>query len=299
MERQDGSALSARLKLISSMFIFGTIGIFVRYISMPSSIIALVRGFVGVAFLALVTLIKRTEISKNNIKKNLKLLIPSGMAIGINWILLFEAYNYTTVATATLCYYFAPIFVIIASPLVIREKLTAKKIICVLTALLGMIFVSGVAENGIPQISEMKGILFGVGAALLYASVILMNQKISGISAYEKTIMQLLFASLVLLPYTLLTEDFSALSLKPLTVGLLIFVGIVHTGIAYSLYFSSMNSIGAQSVALMSYIDPIVAIILSAVLLKEDITVWGVLGAVLVLGSTLISELNIFERKKS
>lgn len=289
----EGSSSVARLKLITSMVIFGTIGIFVRYISMPSSIIALVRGFIGVVFLLLLTLISKRKISAVAVKNNIVLLLLSGAAIGINWILLFEAYNYTTVATATLCYYFAPIFVMIMSPIVLKQKLGLKKVVCVFTALLGMTLVSGVTETGLSGVSDFKGILFGIGAAVFYASVILMNQGIKNISAYDKTIFQLLFASVVLLPYTLLTENFSELSPSSSSVIMLVLVGVIHTGLAYTLYFGSMKDLTAQSVALMSYIDPICAIILSAFVLKERMSLLCVIGAVLVLGSTLVSEIPI------
>ncbi len=282
---------SAFIQLISAMLIFGTIGVFVKYIPLPSSIIAMARGFIGVAFLLLVILIKRQKLDKTAIKKNLLKLCVSGIFIGFNWIFLFEAYRYTTVATATLCYYLAPIFVIAASPFVLKEKLTLKKIICVVTALIGMVFVSGVAENGIPQISEMKGILFGVGAAILYACVILINKKTKDVPSYDMTIIQLSTAAIVLLPYNLFTQDISTLSADTRAIILLVTVGIIHTGFAYAIYFSSMQKLNAQTVAIFSYIDPIVAILISAIFLKENMGIYGIIGGVLILGSTFVSEL--------
>lgn len=288
-----GTANRAKLQLIASMFIFGTIGIFVRYVPLPSSVLALVRGFVGSIFVFLFLMLKKSSISKEAIQKNLKMLIFSGIALGVNWILLFEAYRYTTVATATLCYYLAPIFVIMVSPVLLKERLRMKQMICVAFALMGMVFVSGVLETGIPALSEAKGVLYGLGAAVFYATVILMNKKITEISAYDKTIMQLGTAAVVLLPYILLTEPLGELMalLTPFSVGMLLFVGIVHTGIAYVLYFGSMKDLNAHTIAIFSYVDPIVAILLSALFLKEAMGLHGVIGAVLVLGSTFVSEL--------
>ncbi|MBQ7085278.1 MAG: EamA family transporter [Anaerotignum sp.] len=291
-------ANKAKLELIASMFIFGTIGIFVRHIPLPSSMIALVRGFVGAFFVLLFVYLKKSKLDKTAIKKNFVMLALSGAFIGINWILLFESYNYTTVATATLCYYMQPIFVILASPILLKEKLTAKKVVCVAVALIGMVFVSGVLQTGIPALSEAKGILYGLGAACFYATVVLMNKKITDISAYDKTIMQLGMGAIVLSPYVMLTQDFGAatVSMTPSLWALLLFVGLVHTGVAYALYFDSMKDLKAQTLAIFSYIDPIVAIILSALLLKESMGLYGVIGAVLVLGSTFISELPEKER---
>ena len=285
----------ARTKLILAMTIFGTIGIFVKYIPLPSSVIACVRGFVGVAFLLLMTFIKKSKISFKDIKKNLLLLVISGAFIGINWILLFEAYRYTTVATATLCYYMAPIFVTLASPFILKEKLTLKKGLCVFTALIGMIFVSGIIGTGSLQIN-LPGILCGVGAAFFYACVILLNKHIKDISSYDMTMTQLFVAAVVILPYTLLTADISAVTLDAKAIICLFIVGIVHTGFAYMIYFSSISSLKAQTVAIFSYIDPVIAIILSALLLKEKMGLFGFIGAILILGSTLLSEIN-FKKK--
>jgi drug/metabolite transporter (DMT)-like permease len=108
--------------------------------------------------------------------------------------------------------------------------------------------------------------------------------------------MQLGTAAIAILPYTLLTENFADITFTPVAVCMLFFVGIVHTGIAYTLYFGSMSGLKTQTIALFSYIDPVVAIILSAVILQENIGLWGVIGAVMVLGSTMVSEL--FGEKK-
>ena len=279
------------LQLSLSMFIFGTIGIFVRHIPFPSSVIALARGGIGMLFLLLVVVLSKQKLSASDIRRNLLPLCLSGFFLGFNWILLFEAYRYTTVATATLCYYLAQVFVILVSPLILKEKLTAKKLICVAVALLGMVFVSGVLETGLPSAGEGKGILFGIAAATFYASVVLCNKHIHDISSYDMTIMQLGIATVVLLPYTLLTESVGDLQFTAGALGMLLFVAIVHTGVAYALYFSSMQGLSSHTIAIFSYVDPIVAIMLSALLLHEPMGISGIIGAVLILGSTLISGL--------
>lgn len=282
---------TARAKLALSMFIFGTIGIFRRGIVLPSSFIAMVRAIVGTVFLLGLILAKRQKIDRAAVKKNLLGLILSGVLLGFNWILLFEAYQYTSVATATLCYYMAPIFIILASPLLLQEKLTLRKGICVAVALCGMVLVSGFLESGIGSISEMKGVLLGLAAAVFYASVVLLNKNICDITAYDKTIMQLGIAAVVLLPYTFLTEDWGSLDFGGSTVIMLLIMGIVHTGVAYALYFGTTRALSAQTLALFSYIDPIVAVLLSATLLKEPMSLLTLVGAVAVLGSTIVSEL--------
>lgn len=280
----------AKLQLLTSMVIFGTIGIFRRYIPLPSGMVALARGVIGTLFLFGVIKMKGVGVDRKAVRKNWKVLVVSGAMIGFNWILLFEAYQYTSVATATLCYYMAPILVTFASAVFFGEHLTKKKTICALTALAGMILVSGIFEVGFAGIAELKGVLLGLGAAVLYASVILMNKTLRGIEAFDKTLVQLGSAAIVLLPYVLLAEDIGGVTFTGLIVVMLIVVGIVHTGFAYALYFGSMSELKAQTIALYSYIDPILAVVLSAVLLWESIGMTGVIGAVLVLGATMISE---------
>lgn len=283
---------TAKLSLISSMVIFGTIGIFRKYIPLSSSLLAIIRGLLGSVFLFLVLSLQKKSLSKENIKRNLKYLLISGALIGINWMLLFEAYNYTSVAVATLCYYMAPVFVILMSPLFLKEKLPSKKIKYIVLSVIGMVLVSGILKSGVGSIAEIKGILLGLGAALCYGIVVILNKKISNINAYDKTIIQLTSASVVLIPYTLLTEkiDFSLFS--PTVILLVLIVGIIHTGISYALYFGSMDKLKARTIAVFSYIDPVISVVLSALLLKENIDFIQYIGAVLVLGSALMGEIE-------
>lgn len=285
------SQFSAKLQQVAAMVIFGTIGVVVRYIGLPSSVIAFVRGVVGTVFLVLVMTMRRQKIDTRAVRNNLLALCFTGACLGGNWILLFEGYRFTTVAVATLCYYMAPMFVTLVAPLVLGEKLTGRKTLCVGVSFLGMLLVSGVVETGLPAAGELKGILFGLGAAVLYSCVILGNKKLRDISAMDKTIAQLAISAVVVLPYILLTENVAELSVTGLGLGLLAVAGIVHTGIAYLMYFGSMKDLKAQTVAIFSYIDPVVAILLSAVVLKEQMTVFGMVGAVLILGAALVSEL--------
>ncbi len=280
------------------MLTFGTVGLFVRYIDMPSSIIALVRGGIGTLLLLIISRFRPTPLNKAAIKKNMLPLIVSGCFIGFNWILFFEAQRHTTVAVATLCYYLAPVFVILLSPIVLKEKLTLKRSLCVLTALVGMVFVSGVLEKGGVSNSGFQGILFGIGAAVLYACVVLINKKMSGIDGFERTLMQLGFAALSLLPYVLLTEWDKSVDLSVKSGILLLILGIVHTGICYALYFSSLKELPAQTSAILSYIDPVSAIILSDIILGERLSPFGTVGAVLLLGALLVSELTFRKKQK-
>lgn len=279
----------AKLKLIFSMVVFGSIGIFVRHISLPSEIIAMVRGLCGAAVLFIFSVVSKRKIDTSAIKRNLPVLLIAGTAMGFNWILLFEAYKYIPVSLATLCYYLAPVFVIVLSPVILREKTNAVKIISTLTALFGMALVSGVFSES----SEVNitGILLGTGAAVLYAAVMLLSKFLKDISSDDSTIIRLGTAGIAVGIYAAFTQDFSALSWDGLSVVLLLFVAIFHTGITYKMYFSAMEDLPAQTVAIYSYIDPVVSIILSVIILSESLSVYEIAGAALILGSTLVCEI--------
>lgn len=276
------------------MLIYGTIGIFRRYIPLPSASLAFFRGATGSLFLVLLVKLQKKKVFHGIGARKTAGLILSGILIGFNWIFLFEAYNKTTVAVATLCYYMQPTIVILLSPMIFREKLTLKKACCAAVAIIGMVFISGIMESGIPSFSGAEGILFGLAAATLYAIVVIMNKKLPGIDPYEKTILQLASAAVILIPYLGTVGGFSAfgeLNGSAVAICMLLIVGLLHTGVAYALYFGSMEKLRIQTVAILSYLDPIAALILSAVILHERMTLYGGIGAILILGAAFISEI--------
>jgi len=292
MRNTDIKASRALPKMILSMVIFGTIGIFRRSLPLPSEVLAFARGIMGGLFLLLVMKARRKTFAWDRIRKrDLLFLVITGGMIGFNWILLFEAYNYTTVAVATLCYYMQPVIVICLAPLVLHESANAKQVVCVLLSVIGMVLVSGVVGGTQQSAGSFKGIALGLGAAALYAGVVLTNKRIADIPAYEKTIIQLFSAAFVLIPYMLLRGTLRSYPLSAGGIILLLIVGIVHTGIAYLLYFGAIEGLAARSSALLSYIDPVTAVLLSALLLGESMTGLSILGAVLIIGSAIFSEL--------
>lgn len=279
------------LMLTASMVIYGTIGIFRNYIALPSGCLAMLRGLFGALVLLAWMALRRIRPDGTAIRRNLPVLLVSGAVMGFNWILLFEAYNYTTVATATLCYYMAPVFLILLSPLLLRERLTVKKGLCAAVSLLGMVLISGVLDAGGMAPGEERGVLLGLGAAALYAAVIFLNKKLRDIGGYDRTVLQLFTAGAVLIPYVLLRGELSGPAPGARTAVMTAAVCVVHSGVAYALYFSSVRALSAHTLAILSYIDPLVAVILSAAVLREQMTLPAVIGAVLLLGSAAVSEL--------
>ena len=291
MEQKAGSHKSIWM-FVSSMLIFGTIGVFRRFIPLSSAFLAFSRGIIGgLCILLFVRLMKKGTGGKPARRDLLKLVV-SGILIGINWMLLFEAYNHTTVAIATLCYYMAPTIVILLSPVIFRERMTAKKAVCAAVAIAGMVLISGVIGDNGMQGSNAPGILLGLGAAVFYSAVVIMNKKIRNVDAYRKTTVQLLSAGLAMVPYLLLTGGFRTEGFSGSAAVLLLAVGIVHTGIAYLLYFGSMDRLRVQTVAILSYIDPVSALLFSAFLLREPLSPLNILGAFMIIGSAMVSEIR-------
>lgn len=286
---------TAKVLMAAAMFIFGTLAPFVRNIAVSSGELALYRAVQAAVLVGVFLLITRQKISLSSIKKEILLLLLSGAAMGVNWIFLFEAYKYTTVSAATLSYYFAPVIVMIVCPLIFKEKLTPKQIICFVMATAGLVLITGTAGGGK---QDLLGIAFGLCAALFYATVMLLNKFIKGVAGLHRTFIQFVAAILVLVPYVAFTSGFNLGGLDRNGWINLLIVGVVHTGITYCMYFSALKELPGQKVAILSYIDPLVAVLVSVILLEETMSVPQIVGGILILGFTLWSELPIGKRRK-
>lgn len=279
-----------RLMLVASMTIFGTLGLFVRNVSVSSGELALYRAVLAALLLTGFFVLSKQHIPLSKVKKEIPLLLASGVAMGINWILLFQAYKYTTVSAATLSYYFAPVIVTVVCPFLFREKLTVKQIICFIMSTVGLVLIIGIGD--VHGDSNIIGILFGLGAAVFYATVILLNKFIKKVEGIHRTFLQFIAAIITLTPYVLCTNGITLGSLNNIGWINLLIVGLVHTGITYCMYFSSLKELPGQKVAILSYIDPLVAVLISVTVLGETMTISQVIGGILILGFTLWNELK-------
>lgn len=280
----------ARLQIVLSMAVWGTIPLFTRAIPVTSGELALYRALLAAAFIALYLVLRRQLPDLRALGRDLPKLALSGAAMGFNWILLFEAYKYTTVSIATLSYYFAPVLVTILSPLLFREKLTRRGILCFVMSTVGLVFIIGTPTTAAGQ--HGIGIAFGLGAALLYAFVVLLNKSITRVSGLHRTILQFIAAIAVLLPYVLATTGLHPEVLDGKGLLCLLILGLAHTGIAYCLYFSNLKSVSGQEAAILSYVDPLVAVLVSVLLLHEPMTMPQLIGGALILGFTVWNELE-------
>ena len=284
----------SRVLIGLSMAIFGTIGLFVRGIDLPSSETALFRAVLAVLAIGLFLLATGQRLHFKDMGKELLLLAASGIAMGFNWILLFEAYKYTTISMATLSYYAAPILITLASTFIFREPLTRVKTLCFIMSTAGILLIT-FKGSGAGVMSGMGtdhiGILFGLGAAVLYASVVLLNKLIRNVDGIQRTFLQFVAAVVTLFPYVILTGGIHLGGLNRTGWILLLIVGLLHTGVAYCMYFSSLQHVPGQEAAVLSYIDPLLAVILSVLVLHEPMNGWQLLGGAMILGFTLLNEL--------
>lgn len=275
---------------ILSMLVFGTLAPFVRGITVSSGEVALYRAVLAALLIGSYLLLSRKKIPFSNAKKEIILLLLSGMAMGFNWVFLFEAYKYTSVSIATLSYYFAPVIVTAVSPFLFHEKLTKKQILCFIGSTIGVVLITGVqtSQGG----SNLIGILFGLGAASLYATVILLNKFIRSVEGIQRTFLQFLAAIIAVLPYVALTSGFHLNTLDTRGWILLLIVGLFHTGLIYCFYFTSLKDLPGQQAAILGYLDPLVAVIISVLFLGESMTMWQIIGGLLILGFSLWNELD-------
>ncbi len=282
------SLAKERLKFIIAVILYGTIGMFLRFVDLPSEAVAFFRGVLGFTVIILYRLFRREYPDLRSIRKNIVLLLISGIGLGFNWIFLFAAYVNTTVAIASLCNYMAPVFVIILAPAVLREKLDIRKIPCIIAALIGIILVSGVIGG---NVGNPLGIVYGLAGACCFAGIVFCNRKMKDISAMDKATVQLAISAITISPYMMIRSG-GVFPVPDLRSGLIVLMlGILQTGVAYCLYFSGMSTLPVQSVAILGYLEPVVSVLCSVIFLREPLSWTGWLGAVLIISAAAVSEL--------
>ena len=287
----DDQRTRATIELVASLLVFGTLGLFIRLIPLQPTMIALARGLMGAAFLALILRLHGGRLQLPEDRATRRLLFVSGVAVTLNWVFLFMAYERTTLASAELAYEMAPVYVMLVSPFVLGGRLPRTKGICLATAVAGMVLVSGILEPGAAVGITLEGVGLGLISAAFFAATIIMNRKLAEVEPYAKTIVQLFVAGIVLVPYVLATGAFGFDGMGVRELVLLAVVGIVHTSIAFGLWFDALGHLSATTVAILEYIDPIVALSISVLVFSETLTPLGWVGAAMVLGAMAASEL--------
>jgi len=286
--------INGNLRVLLAMALFGSIGVFVKNINLPSIEIAFLRSAIaGIGLILWGALLggrkgKNGETGIKRLfedKKSFIYLAVSGVLLGINWVLVFQAYKFTTLSNANLVYYFSPVFVILFSPFLFNEKLTKVKVISVLVAVGGLAMILfNQPQNAGTNYNHLLGVAYALGGGTLYAVMIFLNKKIKGVSGPDRTIVQISAAALVLLPFVLYRNAIHITDMKMMI--FILILGLVHTAFGLSLYFSAMNDVKGQNIALLSYIDPISAVIWGVLIFRDNMNAFQIIGGILILVST-------------
>jgi len=276
------------LMYLSSIIIYGTIGYFLHFINCASEFVVMCRGLIGSIFIFILMFIRNDLPDIRSIKANLKMLIISGASLGLNWLFLFAGYRYV-VSITSLLNYTAPIIVVIILTFISKQKLTVKQIICIGVAFVGITLVSGLFDGG--NNFDIHCFIYGFLAAIAFVILVLCNRKIENIKPLDKTIVQLFMSFLTVLPVVILKGDIPTI-LDTNSIILLVMMGVVHTGIAYILYFNSIDTLNPSKIAILGYIEPVLSVIIGVVIFKEELSLIGGIGAILILTAALASEIG-------
>lgn len=287
-----------RLKLALISATFGTVGLFTHFIPLSSAAIVFYRALLGGAFIIVMIKLSGKDVNIKSMRDNFVVLVFTGLFMALNWVLQFEAFKVSSVAIGTVCYNMMPIFLLIIASYMFKEKITLKSRICILIATIGVILVSNVVNVGFKS-NEVLGCVYGILGAIFYALIVTFNRKLNQIETHDKVIFQFMFSAFVMFFYVLFIEKNSLMFDKNLSYNAkvlgticMIVLSFFHTGFCYVHYFNAVSRLKAETVAILTYIDPVVALFLSYFVLKENMTALQFLGAVLILGSTLFNELS-------
>lgn len=297
MERQI-DVKKERLKLILISATFGTVGLFTHFIPLSSAAIVFYRALLGGAFIVVMMKMSGKDINIKSMRDNLAVLVLTGFFMALNWVLQFEAFKVSSVAIGTVCYNMMPIFLLIIASFMFNERITIKSGFCIFIATIGVVLVSNVINVGIKS-NEVLGCIYGIIGAIFYALIVTFNRKLNQIETHDKVVFQFAFSALIMAIYVGFIEKKSflidnSLPQNEIVVGVvcMLILSFFHTGFCYVHYFNAVSRLKAETVAILTYIDPVVALFLSYFVLKENMTALQFLGAVLILGSTLFNELS-------
>ena len=277
----------ATLKYLFALTLYGTIGLFLHFISYSSEFVVLCRGSIGTLFILLVLLTRKDKIDFQSIRNNLKTLMISGFALGFNWVFLFAGYRHG-IAITSLCNYLAPLIVVVIMATVYKQKINSRQLGCIALAFVGMLLLTGIFESN--NDSDIRCVIYGLLAAFGFVIMVLCNKKLNNIKDLEKTLMQLFFSVLIVLPYVIFNDGFPKQFDMQSTI-LVIILGVLHTGVAYICYFAAIHALDAQTIAVLGYLEPALNFFIGAFILKENITIYGVIGAIMILLASIGNEI--------
>ncbi len=277
------------LKYLTALLLFGSNGIVASYILLSSYEIVFTRTLIGSLFLVLVFLITRQKMRFWKNPAHFRNLVISGVAMGASWMFLYEAYAQIGVSIATLAYYCGPVIVMMLAPLLFKERMTWARVVGFLTVLLGMFLVNAQALS---EGRNAWGLTYGILAAVMYAFMVIFNKKASRITGLENPMWQLITSFITVAVFVGLKQGF-AIQIPPGSLVPILFLGVVNTGLGCYFYFSSIGAMPVQTVAISGYLEPLSALVFSAIFLGEALSPMQLAGAALILGGAALGELFV------
>ena len=277
----------ALIKYLCALLLFGLNGIVASHIAMSSYEIVFLRTLIGSVLLIAIFLIIKGKFHIRTNKRDALFILLSGIAMGASWMFLYEAYQQIGVGFASLLYYCGPVIVMILSPLIFKEKLTASKIVGFIIVLIGIVLVNGkTAATG----NNTWGLFCGAMSAVMYSFMVTLNKQSNRITGMENPVIQLTVSFLTVAVFVGLKQAFVIHVQGEAWIWILI-LGIVNTGIGCYLYFSPLAKLPVQTVAICGYLEPLSAVVFAALLLGERMTVVQVIGAACIIGGAMVGEL--------
>ncbi|KMY54246.1 membrane protein [Bacillus sp. FJAT-27231] len=278
---------SAYFKYVVALLLFGSNGVVASYILLNSYEIVYLRTLIGSIFLIFVFALSKQKAQFWKNKSHFLYLVISSVAMGASWIFLFEAYTQIGVSIATLAYYCGPVIVMILSPLIFKEKMTSAKLLGFFAVIIGMLCVNGQAFT---QGRISLGLIFGILSAIMYVIMVVFNKKAVSITGLENATCQLVISFITVVIFMGLKQGLSVNMMEGNLLPILI-LGVINTGIGCYFYFSSIGQLPVQSVSILGYLEPLSALIFSAAILGEKLSLVQIAGAVLILGGAAYGEL--------
>ncbi len=277
-----------RMKLVLVMIIWGSLGVFTKSIPLSALHLAFLRALIALPVLWGVMKLQKAD------KVEWALLKPylvSGALLGFGWLTLFYGFKHTSISSAVIIYNMCPVYVMIAAPLILKETISKLQITVIFFSLLGLILIVG---NNLLAGYGYMGMALSAVAGMLYATIILINRSITcRVDNQTATFVQIVTAMLVLLPFVVLDGSIlTVVHLDARAVVYTILLGIVHTGVAYTLFFSLAAHMKSVEMVAYSYLEPLFSILFSVIIVGEKLTILQIIGGIFILGSTYIGELR-------
>lgn len=275
----------AALAVIASAMLWGTYGSFLTVIEargMNADVINFLR-FASTSLPILLYLLVKKREALHVKKKDLWLFAANGLASILFFTSCYAAaIRETKIAVAAALLYTAPAIVLLLSALLFGEKITPRKLLCILLSVLGCALVSGLGSGGATLTA--RGLLLGLGAGLGYALYSIFSRLIQqrGYSTFTNVCWTFLIAAAAYLAISAFKGNASQIADLPAAALLSVVCGLLTGLLAYLLYTAGLREMEPSRAAQLATIEPVFAALLGVLLFRQSLSVTECLGIALV-----------------